>query len=339
MSKPIKILAIKFKFLGDVVLAVPAWRALKQRWPEAQLHLLVAEDAAPLVEHLPWVHKVWRFPRRRGSASAGRSWPLLRALRAEKFDRSVDFVGNDRGAIVSRLVGARERLGVIAPLGFWGRSLCYNQRIAEAPLDQHETRRDLHILTAWQVPPPASLEPELHADPALAKWAAEQLPANAIVGHLSTSQPKKEWPIDHWAALAKRISAEGHSVYLASGPSEREQRLLEEVAARCPEAKRLPATRGLAEYLALIRRARLFVSGDTGPLHFAAGLGVPTLSLFGPSRRIQFAPLGARHHSLQGGECRCSVHAAVCSDAAPCIAAITPESVWQRLREMLTLCA
>ena len=109
-----KILAIKFKYLGDVVVVVPALRALRDQWPDAELHALVAEDAAPLLRHLPWLDKVWALPRTRGQARLAESWPIIRALRREKFDRSVDFVGNDRGAILSRLIGARERLGVVA---------------------------------------------------------------------------------------------------------------------------------------------------------------------------------------------------------------------------------
>ena len=58
----IKILAIKFKYLGDVVVAVPALRALRDQWPEGELHVLVAEDAAPLLRHLPWLDKIWALP-------------------------------------------------------------------------------------------------------------------------------------------------------------------------------------------------------------------------------------------------------------------------------------
>jgi ADP-heptose:LPS heptosyltransferase len=331
MSKPIKILAIKFKYLGDVVLAVPALRALKEHWPEAELHFLVAEDAAPLVETIPWIHKVWRFPRRRGSASAGRSWPLLRALRAERFDRSVDFVGNDRGAIVSRFAGARQRLGVIAPLGFWGRSLCYNQRITEAPLDQHETKRDLHILTRWQIPMPRSLEPELHVDPTWNAYATEQLPVPAVIAHLSTSQPKKEWPPERWAEIGRRAEAAGVELRFSSGPTEREQDLLATVKREFPQARVLPNAPGLPAFLAVLKRARLFVSGDTGPLHFAAGLGVPTVALFGPTEPERWAPLGAGHRVLTGSACTCSGHAHECWRVNPCIRDIAVETVWNEI--------
>ena len=91
-----KILAIKFKQLGDVAIMVPALRALREHWPEAEIHVLVEEAAVPILQHLPWIQKVWGLPRKRGSARLKSTIPLLAQLRKERFDRSVDFVGNDR---------------------------------------------------------------------------------------------------------------------------------------------------------------------------------------------------------------------------------------------------
>src|SRR5579864_1622468 len=106
-----KILALQFKYFGDAVLLTPVLRTLRGHFPDGELHLLVPEEIAPLFQHLPWLNRVWAMPRRRGRARFSQSWPLIRALRREHFDRSVDFASNDRGAILSRLIGARRRLG------------------------------------------------------------------------------------------------------------------------------------------------------------------------------------------------------------------------------------
>ena len=108
-----KILAIQFRYLGDAALMTPALRAIREHFPGSTLHLLVAEEIVPLLQHLPGLARVWAFPRRRGRAKPTLSWPVIRALRQEHFDRSVEFGGNDRGAIVSLLCGARQRLGEI----------------------------------------------------------------------------------------------------------------------------------------------------------------------------------------------------------------------------------
>ena len=129
-DRPEKILALQFKYFGDAVLLTPALRTLRQQFPHDELHLLVPQELAPLFAQLPWLDRVWAMPRRRGSASLRQTWPLLRALRSEHFDRSVDFASNDRGAILSRLIGARRRLGWAESGGFLGRKLFYTERVA-----------------------------------------------------------------------------------------------------------------------------------------------------------------------------------------------------------------
>jgi ADP-heptose:LPS heptosyltransferase len=332
-----KILAIKFKFLGDVAVVVPALRALHEHWPAAELHLLVAADAAPIVQHLPWLHRVWALPRTRGQVRLSASLPIIAALRRERFDRSVDFVGNDRGAILSRLVGARERLGTFAQNGPRLRRLAYTHRIEEADPTRHEIVHDLQVLSAWDVPFPANPRLETRADPALAAQAEKILPGHPLIFHLSTSQPKKEWPLANWADLFHRVSRANLPVIFSTGPTAREQAQLAELRKTIPNLPALPADLDLALFLAVLARARLFVSPDTAPLHLAAGLGVPTIGLFGPTAASRWAPLGPEHQALQGSLCPCSGHWHQCRAAHPCIVAITPDAVWSALQKPLAL--
>jgi ADP-heptose:LPS heptosyltransferase len=326
-EQTLKILALKFKYLGDVAVMTPALRALHQWKPEAELHVLVAEDAAPLLRHLPWITKVWSLPRKRGRAQLGHSWPVLRALRAEHFDWSVDFAGNDRGAIVSRFIGARERLGLRPPLGFWGRRWCYHQtRIIEGT-DRPEARKDWELLQAWSVPAPQSWELDIRPDSTLASWAADLLQGHPVVCHVSTSQPKKEWPVASWRALAEWARAREIPMVFSSGPSGREQHLLDEIGSGLSGFQRLPVGLSLDQFMAVVGRAGLFVSGDTGPMHLAAGLKVPTLALFGPTFVAQWAPQGPQHEVVMGGVCSCSGHAHVCVSAMPCVAGIKVDAV------------
>jgi heptosyltransferase III len=327
-----KILAIQFRYLGDAALMTPALRAIREHFSGCALHVLVAEEVVPLLQHLPWLARVWAFPRRRGKAKPALSWPTLRALRRERFDRSVDFGGNDRGAIVSLLCGARQRLGPLWPGGFLGRRFCYTQTHRLQP-GGHQSRTNFQLLSAWGIVAPDCPRLEICADPELGEAAAQLLPRPAILCHLATSQPKKEWPLAHWAELYRRAADAGQELVFSTGITPREQALLENLKKQLPGATALPVVPDLPTFLAVLKRAQLFISGDTGPLHFAAGLGVPTIGLFGPSPAAKWTPLGKPHQAVQAGNCTCGGDTAVCLSATPCMAAISPEAVLRLMLE------
>ncbi len=329
-----KILAIQFKYFGDAVLMTPALRALRKQFAGAELHLLVPEEIAPIFQHLPSLNRVWAMPRRRGSASLRQTWPVLRALRRERFDRSVDFASNDRGAILSFLIGARRRLGWSERGGFLGRRFCYNQRVALETREQHESARMMRLLSAWNVAP-GSLEPEIQSDPALDVAAAKLLPEHAILCHIASSQPNRQWPVKCWTEFYQLAAAAGLSIAFTTAAGARERALTDELKKTAPAARVLPPVPELALFLAVLKRAEVFISGDTGPLHFAAGLGVPTLSLFGPSSPARWAPVGGRHRVLTGGPCACGPGASACQTADFCLMAITPEQVLNSLQTIL----
>ncbi len=333
-SRPEKILALQFKYFGDAVLMTPALRALRQNFPQAEIHLLVPEEIAPLFQHLPWLNRVWPMPRKRGSANFGKTWPLIRALRNEKFDRSVDFASNDRGAFLSFAIGAKRRLGWAERGGFFGRKFFYNDRVAPDKNPPHESVRLAQLLSGWKISPPDSLEAEIRSDRALAEVAKKILPQNdSIICHAASSQQKKEWPRAHWAELNRLANAAGLNLIFTTARGEREAALMTELKKLAPDAIILPAILELPLFLAVLNRAKIFISGDTGPLHFAAGLGASTISLFGPTSPARWAPIGAKHQVLTGGICNCDGHSAVCTAARHCLAEISPQQVFAALQK------
>jgi lipopolysaccharide heptosyltransferase III len=333
-NRPQKILALQFKYFGDAVLMTPALRAIREHFPESELHVLVPEEIAPLFQHLPWLDRVWPMPRRRGSASPAKTLPVIRALRRERFDRSVDFAGNDRGAILTLLIGARRRLGWTQAGGFLGRRFCYNQRVLLPSELEHESVRMAGLLSAWNIEP-SSLEAEIRSDPGLTAAAERILPERAILCHVASSQPKKEWPVADWAEFYRLATAAGLRVAFTTATGERERSLMVELRDLVPDAPVLPMIPDLPLFLAVLHRATAFICGDTGPLHFAAGLGVPVIALFGPTPAARWAPTGARHKVIVGSKCSCDANSAVCYSASHCLAAISPAAVLAALQTTL----
>ena len=335
-ARPKKILALQFKYFGDAVLMTPALRALREHFSEAEIHLLAPEGIAPLFQHLPWLTRVWSMPRKRGRASFKETLPLIRSLRRERFDRSVDFASNDRGAILSRLIGARRRLGWDERAGFFGRRFCYNDRVVNDDSGlSHESVRLAQLLSAWQIPVPASLEAEIRPDPTLAAAAERILPqTDVVICHVASSQLKKEWPLSYWATFQRLALAAGHHVVFTTARGERESALMAEFKKLAPETWILPEISELPLFLAVLARAKVFISGDTGPLHFAAGLGVPTISLFGPTSPERWGPVGPKHQILTGSTCSCDGNSAICTTPKHCLAEISPERVAAALEKV-----
>jgi ADP-heptose:LPS heptosyltransferase len=335
MIQPGKILAIQFKYLGDLTLMVPALRALRQHWPQCELHVLAPDEGRPLLEHLPWVRRVWGMPRRRGRVNVREAWPIYRALRQERFDFSVDFGGNDRGAIASWLCGARRRLGWSQSRGWFLKRLGYTEIASPDAAAVHQSARLASLLGRWNVPPPDSLALELHTDPSLDQSAQQKVPGHPIVCHITASKPRKEWPLVRWVELQQLAEAAGLELVFSSGPNARERAQLSALCAQIPQARSFPASGNLAEFLALLKRASLLVSGDTGPLHFAAALGVPTVALYGPTKAWLWAPLGPTHRHLLGAPCTCKGRGETCYSERPCLAGIPAALVLETMRGAL----
>ena len=308
---------------------------MREFWPEAELHVLVREEAVAVLENIPWIHKVWGISKKLTPSKIKSLWQTLATLRQLRFERSVDFEGNDRGAFLSLLIGAKVRLGSHAQRGFAGRRYCYTQRVDKAPNGIHEVYRDLQTLTAWNIPHPGSLEAEVRPTPELAAFAATILPTKkAVLAHLSTSQPKKEWPVAFWAELASRANRAGIPLVFSSGVSAREQGLLAELKHRAPEAITLQASPNLSTFIAVIHRAKVFVSGDTGPLHLAAGLKIPCIGIFGPSEIKQWLPMSRICTGISGTNCTCSGNLRVCESPQPCIQGVTVDALWGKILDL-----
>jgi ADP-heptose:LPS heptosyltransferase len=182
---------------------------------------------------------------------------------------------------------------------------------------------------------PDDLSLEIAADSRLAPAAAAALGGAQVLCYVTATQPKREWPIDHWLQFARRAAALTPAIAFTGGSSPREKQVLEAIAKQQPGVVILPAPEPLELLLAVLGQARLFICCDTGPMHFAAALGVPTLSLFGPTSARRWAPLGARHRSIQGGLCPCSGHSAICYAEKPCLGQITPDRVYNEFAQMV----
>lgn len=342
MQKKTKIIAIQFKYLGDAVFITPALQVLHQKYPDAEIHLMVAAEVAPIFEHLPFIKKVWVLPRKRGKAKLTESLPIVRALRQEKFDLSIDFVGNDRGGILSLLVGAKSRFSIIEHKPTLLQKIAYTRTIKSSLLPTTWVKRHLKMLSILMGTSEKSAPKMLiFANPLLAHQACQLLQEHPIICHLGTSQEKKEWPIARWVEFYQLATKAGYKMAFSAGPNERERNLIKELKKALPNAFELPPVNDLAMYLAVLDQAKLVISGDTGPLHFAAGLGKKVIGLFAVQDGVEhYAPIYKKYEVIIGNRCTCAgelVNFSACKSASPCMNSISAQQVFELLKERYPL--
>lgn len=317
-AEPRRILIVRLSHLGDVAHALPLYHRLAERWPRAELSWAVQPAHAALVEGLPRIARAVRFERGGGPAAW---WRLARELRALAPDVAVDAQGNLKSAAVLLASGARMRLG-LHPRD-WREPLGARALTAHAPPapGRHAVERVAHLaswITGLDAEP--RLDPDLSADER-ARGAAR---LEALVGaaaapvavQLGPPGDPRSWTEPRYAECVRALVEGGRTVVVLAGPAEAEraERLraaLPPVPGRLAHVRESAGPRATAALLAAVaERSGRFVGTDSGPIHLAASLGLPTVLLWGPqdpARTGPWPPAGGPHRAVTaepGPACR-----------------------------------
>jgi heptosyltransferase I len=316
VSDPVRILVVRLGAMGDVFHAMPAVASLKASFPGAALTWAIDPKWAPLLDGCPWVDEIIPFDRR-NAGSVGRA---LADLRRECFDIAVDFQGLLKSSLLLRAARAEVRFGFerdqlrepAAGILYDRRSPALSAHVVDKNLDLAQTAGATVRRAEFFVPVGAS-EGALPDDPFVL--------ANPLAGW-----PAKQWPLDNYAALARRLKEDrGWSLVLNGPPSAAPQ--LEAVTGVHVHLSGLP---GLID---ATRRAVAVVGLDSGPLHLAAALGKPGAALFGPTDPRRNGPYGGSFTVLRALDAVTSYKRRL--DIDPSMREIRPEAVAQALLERL----
>ncbi len=334
----------------------PLLRALERAFPQARLTYLVEADAAPVVRNNPHLDAVIVAPRTRGVKRIADDMRLAWRLRRAGFDLALDLHGGPRASWLTWASGARERVGY----DIAGRRWMYTRVAHRAPdlRPRHSVLNQWDLLEAIPGWPGGAPDPEHDAvempldAQADARMAARLAAAGVadgdevVVVHVSAGNPFRRWPepffVETAAALASRS---GRRVVLSSGPSDREAagRIAAAAQARlAPGGGRIVdlGEFDLQELRALIERSRVFVGGDTGPLHMAAATRTPIVGIYGPTLPARSAPWRSRAIptfavELTGLACRpCDQRACAPGDFR-CLTTLQPAGVIEAAEQAL----
>jgi heptosyltransferase-1 len=301
LSEP-RILLIKLSSLGDVIHALPTLEALRSLYPQGHITWLVEDTYAPVLAGHPALDEVWPVPRprlRNGRflENAREVFQVARRLREEPFDLVIDLQGLLKSAFWVALTRAERKVGYDRTREF--SYLALTERLAPFHPEAHAVWRYLNVarhLGAPAAPPLFRLGLNLPED--LRHLLPETGQPLAVL-HPGARWPTKLWPGAHWARLAEWLAREkGFQVIITGSPGDRE--LVGEIVAQAEvPLLDLSGRTSLAELAALLQKARIAVTTDTGPMHLAAAFGKPIVALFGPTAPWRTGPFGEGHEIVR----------------------------------------
>lgn len=323
-----RILIVKLSSLGDVIHALPVAGSLRRRFPHAEISWLVGPASAGVVRMCAHVDRVmeWTPGTRPRQALLGD----LCALRAQV---ALDLQGLARTAVLAWLSGARWRVGFRS----WqeGAFAFCNLRVVPPRIDVHAV--DAYMAFARYVGADGeAADFGLRVPEPAGEYAAGLLesdtgaPTVAILP--GTRWQTKQWPVTHFAALAKALAGYRVQVIILGGADDRAAgAAIRNIAAR--SVHDLTGRTSIAQSAAIMRRCALVVGNDSGPTHLATALGVRVVALFGPTDPVRTGPYGAGHTVIQAPVPCLDCRRHRCRIA--CMARIAPECVFEVVRARL----
>lgn len=364
-----RILLIKPSAVGDVVHALPVLAKLRLRYANARIDWMLTPHIAELIGHHPALSNVVLFERK----TYGKPWKnwskstsgfleMIAGLRDAHYDLVVDLHGQFRSAFFSLVTGAPTRIGFDRPRksvrragralpteayehgwtgareGSW---LAYTHRIPLPTLDAHAADRYLwlgEMLGFHQGPPdftvpvPASAVARIQS--VLQEHGAGEKPLAFLAP--GTLWETKHWPAESFAKVASYFLENGWAVVLAG--SAKDRAVCQRVHVGAPGVIDLSGKTSISEMAALIRRAAMCVTNDSGPMHMAAALGSPLVAIFGPTDSLWVGPYG-----MAGSVVRANLPCSPCylrrlrdcPFAHACMKQVTPEQVIARIEKLL----
>jgi lipopolysaccharide heptosyltransferase I len=307
-----RLLVVRLGSMGDIIHTLPAVAALREAFPHATLGWLIEERWAELLCTLRYPRSGRRCAERplldrvhtvntaewRHSLISVNTWQQIVAglseLRGIGYEAAVDFQGAIRSALLARWSGAAVVYGDAQPREN-AASMFYTRQVLARGVHVIEQAMSLaQSVTQRALPsarpcPRAEFPIDPDADHRIAMLVSDA-PAFAILSP-GAGWGAKQWPAERYGRVARELANHGVRSLVNYGPGE------EELAAAVESASEGAARKiscSISELIALTRRARLFIGGDTGPMHLAAALEVPVVAIFGPTNPARNGPFGTR---------------------------------------------
>lgn len=298
-----KILVVDLGFLGDTVHLLPALWMIRQSIPNAQLEVIVADHIKELMKLVPWIDKVYGYPRYPKGPKWYKDIKRAWALRIKRYVTVINLNGSDRSSLLSWVTGAPLRLGRVPQRKkwFWKYLVTHSVEVPYETMPVYKQR--------WECLKKAGFpgnEPVFNIKIPENAQKSIEIKLEGLKGfiHVSpfTTEDFRELPLPLLAALLNKIGRK-YSYILSCAPTQREREKLKALLLKLevPPIKVFAGDLSLIELVALIKKSSLHLGGDSGALHLALMTGIPTCSWFRTSKgNANWMPTGPKHRSVIG---------------------------------------
>ncbi len=310
---PERVLVKEANWLGDIVISLPALKAVRRAFPKARLSVLVKEEFASFFDGARWIDEVIAYKLPRGARGIAERLSIVGRIRARKFDLAVLFPNSFEAALWAALGGVIHRAGFSRD----GRGFLLTHRSRPTPevLAAHQVRYYLEMLRQTLGVEGEATDSALDVHEPHRRRMCEWLAARRkhpdgrlyALAPAAAYGPAKEWPGDHYAALVDLLADRfGAECVLIGAPAEREK--CERIAAATSHGAIVAAGEAnVGEVIALLSMADGFAGNDSGCMHLAGAIGIPTVGIFGSTSPTRTAPLGPRtkviYHPIECSPC------------------------------------
>lgn len=298
------VLLIQLGDIGDVVLTLPAVRALHEHFPEAVIVAVVREKARDVMDDCPWVTEVLSINEDSRSPldEIRYQWNFFARVRRFHFDLAVDVKAGNRAAILALLSGAKQRIGFYDKNGrLWQNRVFTNLVSPGGRPGRHMTEHYLGILHTYGIGTDR-IWPEYHVPEERSLQARQIFTKHGVPSDrpVIAVQPfslwkYKEWNVGKYVQLIEWLISEYNVSVVITG-SQGERARAEEIIAACPRnTYNLAGETSIGTLAAVMKACSLFIGVDSAGIHIAAAVGLPTVGIFGPSSISDWAPRGPMH--------------------------------------------
>ncbi|MBW1714239.1 MAG: glycosyltransferase family 9 protein [Deltaproteobacteria bacterium] len=341
-----RILLIQLGDVGDLVLTTPTMKTLRENCPRSEIFVFVREDTRELAEGCPWVDGVISVNKgnRNLREEIAYQRDFLAALRRKRFQLTIDLRAGTRGAIVSYLSGAKVRIGRYSDDGTLWRNRLFTHLIRpENELEQYSSLHSLNILAPLELEVKDTslalvVTPEKEKS-ALEILRREKVPSDKpiLALHPFSRWRYKEWLTENYIRLINHIGSRYPVAIIVTGAPEERDRVSEIVSGSSADAYNFAGKTSLGELPAVLKKCGLLIGIDSAAMHIAAAVGIPTITIFGPSSPVSWAPRGKKHRIIQKDLLCVPCRQKGCnnSEVSRCLDELEPEEVIPLVEDQL----